>query len=108
MKKLPRHPLLLMFQTIPVNLINPQHELCLLAKKIDRESLEKEFAALFGEVGRSSFPIQTILWLLLVKQTYSSGDETFMDRHIEGAIASLFFRNKIDQLFIVLLSKFLF
>ena len=98
LKKLPRQPQLQMFKTIPVNLINPQHELFLLAKKIDQESLEKEFAALFGEVGRSSFPIRTILWLLLVKQKYRSGDETFMDRHIEGAIASLFFKRSETKL----------
>ena len=84
LKKLPRQPQLQMFKTILVNFINPQHELCLLAKKIDWESLEKEFAPLYGEVGRPSIPIRTIVGLLLVKQIYNLGDETVMDRYIDS------------------------
>ena len=81
MNKLPQQPQLQMFKTILVDFINPQHELCLLAKKIDRESLEKEFAPLYGEVSRPSIPIRTIVGLLLVKQIYNLGDETVMDRN---------------------------
>ena len=44
LKKLPSQPQLEMFKTVLASFINPQHELCLLAKKIDWDSLEKEFA----------------------------------------------------------------
>jgi IS5 family transposase len=84
LKKLPRQPQLEIFKTILVNFINPKHELCLLAKKIDWDDLEKEFAPLYGEVGRPSIPIRTIVGLLLVKQIYNLGDETVMDRYIDS------------------------
>jgi len=64
-----------MFKTVLTSFINPQHELCLVAKEIDWDCLEKEFAPLYGEVGRPFVPIRTIVGLLLLKQTYKLGDE---------------------------------
>jgi transposase, IS5 family len=84
LKKLPVQPQLEMFKTVLASFINPQHELCLLAKEIDWNSLEKEFAPLYGEVGRPSIPIRTIVGLLLLKQIYNLGDETVMDRYIDS------------------------
>jgi IS5 family transposase len=84
LKKLPAQPQLEMFKTVLASFINPQHELCLLAKEIDWEQLEKEFAPLYGEVGRPSIPIRTIVGLLLLKQIYDLGDETVMDRYIDS------------------------
>lgn len=84
LKKLPAQPQLEMFKTVLTSFINPQHELCLLAKEIDWECLEKEFAPLYAEVGRPSIPIRTIVGLLLLKQIYNLGDETVMDRYIDS------------------------
>jgi transposase, IS5 family len=84
LKKLPSQPQLEMYKTVLVSFINPEHELCLLAKKIDWVSLEKEFAPLYAEVGRPSIPIRTIVGLLLLKQIYDLGDETVMDRYIDS------------------------
>jgi len=47
-----------MFKTILTSFINPEHELCLLAKEMDWIGLEKEFAPLNGTVGRPSVPSQ--------------------------------------------------
>ena len=58
LKKLPKQPQLEMFKTVLTSFIHPEHELCLLAKKIDWQSLEKEFAPLYGKVGRPSIPIR--------------------------------------------------
>ncbi len=44
LKKLPKQPQIQMFQTVLTSFINLDHELCLLAKKIDWDYLEKEFA----------------------------------------------------------------
>jgi hypothetical protein len=52
LKKLPVQPQLEMFKTVLASFINPKHELCLLAKEIDWDYLEKEFASLYGEVKR--------------------------------------------------------
>ena len=84
LKKLPSQPQLEMFKTVLASFINPQHELCLLAKEIDWDYLEKEFAPLYGEVGRPSIPIRTIVGLLLLKQIYNLGDETVMERYIDS------------------------
>src|SRR5674536_69257 len=75
LKKLPVQPQLEIFKTVLVSFIHPEHELCLLAKQIDWDNLEKEFAPLYGKVGRPSVPIRTIVGLLLLKQMYNLGEE---------------------------------
>ena len=81
---MPKQPQLEMFKTVLTSFINPQHELCLLAKEIDWADLEKEFTPLYREVGRPSIPIRTIVGLLLLKQIYNLGDETVMERYINS------------------------
>ena len=84
LKKLPKQPQLEMFKTVLVSFINQEHELCLLAKKIDWQRIENEFAPLYGTVGRPSIPIRTIVGLLLLKQMYNLGDETVVERYLEN------------------------
>jgi len=84
LKKLPKQPQLEMFKTVLTSFIHSEHELCLLAKKIDWATLEKEFAPLYGTVGRPSVPIRTIVGLLLLKQIYNLGDETVVQRYLEN------------------------
>lgn len=84
LKKLPVQPQLEMFKTVLTSFIHPEHELCLLAKKIDWKNLEEEFAPLYGKVGRPSIPIRTIVGLLLLKQMYNMGDETVVERYLEN------------------------
>lgn len=84
LKKLPKQPQLEMFKTVLVSFIHPEHELCLLAKKINWDELEKEFAPLYGTVGRPSIPIRTIVGLLLLKQMFNMGDETVVERYLEN------------------------
>ena len=84
LKKLPVQPQLEMFKTVLTSFIHPEHELCLLAKRIDWKSLENEFAPLYGKVGRPSIPIRTIVGLLLLKQMYDLGDETVVERYLEN------------------------
>jgi len=74
MKKIEKQPQLEMFKTVLASFLNPEHKLCLLAKKINWDHLEKEFSPLYGTVGRPSIPIRTIVGLLLLKQMYNLGD----------------------------------
>jgi IS5 family transposase len=85
LKKLPSQPQLEMYKTVLASFINPQHELYLLAKKIDWEIVEKEFVPLYAKVGRPSIPVRTIVDHLLLKQIYNLGDETVLDRHIDSS-----------------------
>lgn len=91
LKKLPVQPQLEMFKTVLSSFINPEHELCLLATKIDWASLEKEFEPLYGSVGRQSIPIRKIVGLLLLKQIYNLDDETVMERYIDSPYFSRVF-----------------
>ena len=84
LKKIPAQPQLEMFKTVLTSFINSEHELCLLAKTIDWDRLEKEFAPLYGTVGRPSVPIRKIVGLLLLKQMYNMGDETVVERYLEN------------------------
>jgi IS5 family transposase len=84
LKKLPVQPQLEMFKTVLTSFIHTEHELCLLAKKIDWKSLEEEFSPLYSKVGRPSVPIRTIVGLLLLKQMYNLGDETVVERYLEN------------------------
>jgi len=84
LKRLPKQPHLEMFKTVLTSFINPEHELCHLARKIDWAYLESEFAPLYGTVGRPSVPIRTIVGLLLLKQIYNLGDETVVQRYLEN------------------------
>ena len=84
LKKLPVQPQLEIFKTVLISYIHPEHELCLLAKKIEWQGLEDEFAPLYGKVGRPSVPIRTIVGLLLLKQMYNLGDETVVERYLEN------------------------
>src|SRR5512137_314638 len=84
LKKLPKNPQLEMFKTVLTSFIHPNHKLCLLAKEIDWDNLEKEFAPLYGSTGRPSIPIRTIVGLLLLKQMYNLGDETVVERYLEN------------------------
>lgn len=84
LKKLPENPQLEMFKTILTSIIHLNHKLCLLAKEINWDSLEKEFAPLYGSTGRPSVPIRTIVGQILLKQMYNLGDETVVERYLEN------------------------
>ena len=58
--------------------INPRHELCLLAGKIDWNDFETEFAPLYSSIGSPAKPIRLMVGLLILKQIHDLGDETVM------------------------------
>ncbi len=58
--------------------INLRHELCLLAKKIDWQHFETDFAPLYATVGTPAKLIRLMVGLLILKQIYNLCDETVM------------------------------
>ena len=64
LKKLTKQPQLEMYKMVLLNLINPEHELCQLAKKINWEQLEKDLEPNYSRIGRPSVPIRTIVGAL--------------------------------------------
>lgn len=82
--KIPKNPQLNVFSIPLVNVINMQHELVLLAQKIDWDKVEKEFSVYYPGLGRPAVPIRKMVGSMLLKQMYNLGDETFVARWIEN------------------------
>ena len=73
-----------LFQALLKELINPNHELAVLADQIAWEDLEKEFAPLYSNVGTPSKPVRLMTGLLILKQLYDLGDETVVAAWIQN------------------------
>jgi IS5 family transposase len=55
-----------LFRTRLEDLINPNHELALLAKAIDWEYFENEFKSYYSDKGAPSVPIRTMVGCLML------------------------------------------
>ena len=64
-----------LFRTRLEDLINPHHELALLAKAIDWAYFENEFSSYYSIKGAPSVPIRTMVGCLMLKHLYNIGDE---------------------------------
>lgn len=64
-----------MFRPILEDFIDMSHELVLLAKKIDWDYFEKEFAPCYSDQGAPSVPIRLMVGCLMLKYLYNLGDE---------------------------------
>lgn len=73
-----------LFQTNLSDIINPRHELCLLAEKIDWQAFEAEFASFYSTVGCPAKPIRLMVGLLILKQIDNLGDETVMKEWVSN------------------------
>ena len=80
--KIPKNSQLNVFRIPLVNVKNMDHELVLLAQKIDWEKVEKEFSVFYPEHRRPAVPIRKMVGSILLKQMYNLGDETFVARWI--------------------------
>jgi len=82
--KIIKNPQLNVFRVPLVSMINMEHELVLLAQRINWEEVEKDFSIYYPELGRPAVPIRKMVGSILLKQTYNLGDETFVARWIEN------------------------
>jgi transposase, IS5 family len=64
------------FQPMLVEFIDMNHELVLLAHKIDWKYFEKSFSKYYSNTGQPSMPIRFMVGSLLLKRLYNLGDET--------------------------------
>ena len=64
-----------LFRTRLEDLINPRHELALLAKTIDWQYFENAFKSFYSDKGAPSVPVRTMVGCLLLKHLYNLGDE---------------------------------
>lgn len=71
-----------LFHPILCDIIDPKHELALLANKIDWDYFEKTFSPLYSNVGKPAAPIRLMVGCLLLKQMENLGDETLAQQWV--------------------------
>jgi len=64
-----------LFRTRLEDMINPKHELALLANAIDWQYFENEFKKYYSNKGAPSVPIRTMVGCMMLKYLYNLGDE---------------------------------
>ena len=79
-----------LFRPLLCEMLNPKHELKLLADRIDWEYFEKEFSPLYAAAGQPSVPIRMMVGCLMLKQLKNLGDETLVDAWIENPYMQYF------------------
>jgi len=77
-------PQISIFETPLKRFINLNHELCILSKKLDWDTIEEDFSFYYSDIGRPSVPIRRMTALLLLKHIYNLSDEVIVDRWIEN------------------------
>jgi IS5 family transposase len=82
--KIPKNPQLNVFRVPLVSIINMEHELVILASRIDWELVDMDFSVYYPELGRPAVPVRKMVGRMLLKQMYNLGDETFTARWIEN------------------------
>lgn len=68
-----------MFKPHLIDFIDMEHELVLLANKIDWDHFENSFSELYSRTGRPSMPIRLMVGSLMLKRIYNLGDETLVN-----------------------------
>jgi transposase, IS5 family len=71
-----------LFTPLLKQFINMNHELVLLANKIDWKFFENNFADYYSSTGQPSMPIRFMVGCLLLKRLYNLGDETLVSAWI--------------------------
>lgn len=73
-----------LFRPILKDILNPNHELVLLAKQIDWQSFDDSFSPLYSHTGQPGMSIRMMVGLLLLKRIYNKGDETVMEQWLQN------------------------
>ena len=80
-----KNPQLNMFQVPLKQFINESHELVMLSKKIDWESIESDLSVYYCEDnGRPGVPIRLIVGIIMLRRMFNQSDESVLDRWVEN------------------------
>jgi len=79
-----------LFRPLLCDMIDPKHELALLADSIDWNYFEQEFTPLYSNTGQPSVPIRLMVGCLLLKQMENLGDETLAKQWIRDPYMQYF------------------
>jgi IS5 family transposase len=78
-------------------LLNPKHELYLLANTIDWDYFDREFSIFYSDHGRPAHPIRLMVSLLILKSIYNLSDEKLIEEHWEMNVYFQYFSGKEHQ-----------
>jgi len=82
--KTDKNPQLDLLKVQLVHFINPEHELCKLATKINWDIVESELAIYYSPKGAPSIPIRTMVGLTILKQVYKYGEKHAIQHWLEN------------------------
>ena len=78
-------------------LLNPKHELYLLANAIDWDYFDREFAIFYSDHGYPAHSIRLMVSLLILKSIYNLSDEKLIEEHWEMNAYFQYFSGKEHQ-----------
>jgi transposase, IS5 family len=79
-----KNPQLNLDEVPMLHFIDPDHELCRLAKKINWDNVEKDFARFYSTKGAPSVPVRIMAGLILLKQVYRYSDKNALAQWLEN------------------------
>lgn len=83
--KIDKTPQLHIFKVPLLSFIREDHELCLLAKKISWDLIEKDFSEYYClDNGRPSIPIRKVVGVILLRRMFNLSDESVVDKWREN------------------------
>jgi hypothetical protein len=74
-------------------MLNPNHELVLLAKKLDWDDLERRFAGLYASSGRPSIPVRVVVSLIMLQRMKNLSDEEVVKQVGAESVLAIFQRD---------------
>jgi transposase, IS5 family len=82
-----------------VHFIDPGHELCRLAGKINWDEVEKDFSGYYSSKGAPSIPVRIMVGLILLKRVYHYSDKNALVQWLENPYwqhfcGQVYFRHK--------------
>ena len=86
-----------LFNPLLEDFIDMKHELVLLARKIDWDYFQKEFAPLYSHRGQKAMPICLMIGCLILKHLYDLGDETLAKEWVMNPYMQYFCGETIFQ-----------
>jgi IS5 family transposase len=82
--KTEKNPQLNLTETPLIHFINPGHELCQLARHVNWDQVEKDFAAFYSDKGAPSVPVRIMIGLIMLKHMYHYSDKSALVNWIEN------------------------
>lgn len=83
--RIDKTPQLNIFKVPLLSFIREDHELCLLANKIDWDLVEKDFSEYYClDNGRPSIPIRKVVGVILLRRMFNLSDESVVDKWKEN------------------------